>query len=31
MMGATLTVMKLDSELRELIDMPAYGMGLKQK
>lgn len=31
MMGATLTIMKLDSELKELIDMPAYTMGLKQK
>ena len=30
MMGATLTVMKLDDELREMIDMPAYGMGFKQ-
>lgn len=27
MMGATLTMMKLDSELKELIDMPAYSMG----
>ena len=31
MMGATLTVMKLDDELKELIDMPCYSMGLKQK
>ena len=31
MMGATLTVMKLDEELKELIDMPAYSMGLKEK
>ncbi len=31
MMGATLTVMKLDSELKELVDMPCYSMGLKQK
>ncbi len=30
MMGATLTVMKLDDELKELIDMPADSMGLKQ-
>jgi phosphoenolpyruvate---glycerone phosphotransferase subunit DhaK len=30
MMGITLTVMKLDSELKELIDMDAYSMGLKQ-
>ena len=30
MMGVTLTVMKLDSELKELIDMDAYSMGLKQ-
>lgn len=31
MMGATLTVTKLDEELKELIDMPAYCMGLKQR
>ena len=31
MMRATLTVMKLDEELKELIDMPAYSMGLKEK
>ncbi|MDR2159786.1 MAG: dihydroxyacetone kinase subunit DhaK [Treponema sp.] len=31
MMGATLTVMKLDDELKKLIDMPCYSMGLKQK
>ena len=30
MMGATLTVMKLDGELKELIDMPVNCMGLKQ-
>lgn len=30
MMGATLTIMKLDDELKELIDMPCYSMGLKQ-
>lgn len=30
MMGATLTVMKLDEELKELIDMPAVSMGLTQ-
>ena len=30
MMGATLTIMKLDEELKELIDMPVYTMGLKQ-
>lgn len=30
MMGATLTVMKLDEELKELIDMDCYSMGLKQ-
>jgi dihydroxyacetone kinase-like protein len=30
MMGATLTVMKLDDELRELIDMPANSVGLQQ-
>ena len=31
MMGATLTVMKLDEELKELIDMPVYSMGLKEE
>jgi dihydroxyacetone kinase-like protein len=31
MMGVTLTVMKLDSELKKLVDMPCYSMGLKQK
>jgi dihydroxyacetone kinase-like protein len=31
MMGATLTVMKLDDELKQLVDMPCYSMGLKQK
>ena len=31
MMGATLTVMKLDDELKEWIDMDCYTMGLKQK
>ena len=31
MMGATLTVMKLDDELKELIDLPATSMGLTQK
>ncbi|SEJ48081.1 dihydroxyacetone kinase DhaK subunit [Propionispira arboris] len=31
MKGATLTIMKLDQELKKLIDMPAYTMGLKQK
>lgn len=30
MMGATLTVIKLDDELKELIDMPVNSMGLKQ-
>ncbi len=30
MMGATLTVMKLDGELKELIDEDAYSVGLKQ-
>jgi dihydroxyacetone kinase-like protein len=30
MMGATLTVMKLDEELKALIDAPCYSMGLKQ-
>ena len=31
MMGATLTVMKLDDELKKLVDIPCYSMGLKQK
>jgi dihydroxyacetone kinase-like protein len=31
MAGATLTVMKLDKELKELMDMPCYSMGLKQR
>ncbi|MDR1617496.1 MAG: dihydroxyacetone kinase subunit DhaK [Treponema sp.] len=31
MMGATLTVMKLDDELKKLVDMPCYSVGLKQK
>ncbi len=30
MAGATLTIMKIDDELKELIDMPAISMGLKQ-
>ncbi|MCG8478723.1 MAG: dihydroxyacetone kinase subunit DhaK [Spirochaetales bacterium] len=30
MMGITLTVMKLDEELKELIDLDAYSMGLRQ-
>jgi len=30
MMGATLTIMKLDDELKELMDMPVNTMGLKQ-
>lgn len=30
MMGATLTIMKLDEELKELIDMPAKSVGLTQ-
>jgi len=30
MMGITLTVTKLDDELKELIDLEAYSMGLKQ-
>lgn len=29
MMGATLTVMKLDEELKELIDMPTYSMAFR--
>ncbi len=30
MMGVTLTLMKLDAELKELVDMDCYSMGLKQ-
>ena len=30
MMGATLTVMKLDQELKELIDAPCNSMGFRQ-
>jgi len=30
MMGITLTLMKVDGELKELIDMDAYSMGLRQ-
>lgn len=30
MMGATLTVMKLDDELKELLDMETHTMGLTQ-
>nr|WP_319560088.1 dihydroxyacetone kinase subunit DhaK [Marispirochaeta sp.] len=30
MMGVTLTLMKLDDELKELMDMDCYSMGLKQ-
>ncbi len=30
MMGVTLTIMKLDDELKELIDLDAHSMGLKQ-
>ena len=31
MMGATLTIMKLDEELKELVDMPVNTMGMSQK
>ncbi|MCP1102656.1 dihydroxyacetone kinase-like protein [Aequitasia blattaphilus] len=31
MMGATLTIMKLDDELKELVDLPVETMGLTQK
>jgi len=31
MMGVTLTVMKLDAELKRLVDMPCYSVGMKQK
>ena len=30
MKGVTLTLMKLDDELKECVDMPANSMGLKQ-
>lgn len=30
-MGATLTVMKLDEELKNLLDAPAWTVGLQQK
>ena len=30
MMGVTLSIMKLDDELKELIDMPVFSVGLKQ-
>jgi dihydroxyacetone kinase-like protein len=31
MMGITLTVMKLDDELKQLVDMDAYSMGFRQQ
>jgi dihydroxyacetone kinase-like protein len=31
MMGATVTAMKLDDELKALLDVPCYSMGLKQR
>jgi dihydroxyacetone kinase-like protein len=31
MMGATLTVMNLDDELKTLVDMPCNSMGIKQE
>jgi dihydroxyacetone kinase-like protein len=31
MMGITLTVMKLDAELKTLVDAPCYSIGLKQR
>lgn len=31
MMGVTLTMMKLDEELKKLMDAPAYSMGFKQR
>jgi dihydroxyacetone kinase-like protein len=31
MAGATLTLMKLDGELKELVDTPCYSVGLKQR
>lgn len=31
MMGASITLTKLDEELKKMIDMPAYGVGLQQR
>jgi dihydroxyacetone kinase-like protein len=31
MSGATLTVMKLDTELKQLVDTPCFSVGLKQR
>jgi dihydroxyacetone kinase-like protein len=31
MMGASLTITKLDEELKKMIDMPTYSMGLSQR
>ena len=31
MMGATLTILKLDDELKNLVDAPCFSVGLKQK
>jgi dihydroxyacetone kinase-like protein len=31
MSGATLTVMKLDAELKKLVDTPCFSVGLKQR
>ena len=31
MMGASLTVTKLDNELKKMLDTPVYSMGLRQK
>ncbi len=31
MMGASLTITKLDNELKEMLDMPTYSVGLKQR
>ncbi|MFP3154129.1 dihydroxyacetone kinase subunit DhaK [Lachnospiraceae bacterium ZAX-1] len=31
MMGASLTIMKLDDELKQLVDIPAYSMGMKER
>ena len=30
MMGITLTVMKVDDELKQLVDLDCYSMGIKQ-
>jgi len=31
MLGASVTIMKLDDELKQLIDMPVYSVGMKER